>query len=212
MDSAALVEELDKLNRTFLDRIGAGESENAPDVPALLQIALRNELEAAELAARWRPSTPELDVKLGLARQTGDEARHYRLLEARYRELGGLPDFDPRDGGPSPLLEYLSGLQTSVERLAAGQFTREAVAERRNALFLEYLERIGDSKTAALYRDQIQPDEAFHHDLGRRMLLKYAVTPELQQAARQASLRTLEIAEALRAKAAARAGCPIPGC
>src|SRR5262244_4238585 len=53
-----------------------------------LKIALKNELEASEIAAVWIPTTPEVDVKLALARQVGDEARHYRLIEDRIRQMG----------------------------------------------------------------------------------------------------------------------------
>ena len=45
------------------------------------------------------------------------------------------------------------------------------------------------------------------------MLLKYANTPELQEAARGASRKTLDIAETLRAKAIQKTGIyQIPGC
>src|SRR5207253_3175303 len=50
-----------------------------PEIVRRLKIAMKNELEASELAALWMPTTPEIDVKLGLARQSGDEAKHYRL-------------------------------------------------------------------------------------------------------------------------------------
>ena len=208
------MEELERANQEIMARMGR---EGAPEdsragVPVLLRIALKNELEAFELAAHWIPITPELDVKLGLARQVGDEAKHYRLLEARYRELGG-GDFDPRQGGYSPLFQYLSGLKTSVERLAAGQFTREALAQRRNEMFIEYLLAIGDTQTAKIYQETIQADEGYHHELGKTMLLKYATTPEHQRAAREACRRTLEIAEKLRAGAIAKTGAyQIPGC
>ena len=208
------MEELERANQEIMARMGR---EGAPEdsragVPVLLRIALKNELEAFELAAHWIPTTPELDVKLGLARQVGDEAKHYRLLEARYRELGG-GDFDPRQGGYSPLFQYLSGLKTSVERLAAGQFTREALAQRRNEMFIEFLLAIGDTQTAKIYQETIQADEGYHHELGKTMLLKYATTPEHQRAAREACRRTLEIAEKLRAGAIAKTGAyQIPGC
>src|SRR5919204_328971 len=152
MNSAEFVEELERTNQEIMVRMGreGAPEDSRADVPALLRIALKNELEAFELAAHWIPTTAELDVKLGLARQVGDEAKHYRLLEARYRELGGR-DFDPRQGGYSQLFQYLSGLKTSVERLAAGQFTREALAQRRNEMFIEYLLETGDTKTAKIY-------------------------------------------------------------
>jgi 1,2-phenylacetyl-CoA epoxidase catalytic subunit len=217
MNSREFVAELERSNEEILARMGPQDdphTSSKADLLVLLRIALKNELEATELAARWMPSTPELDVKLGLARQVGDEAKHYRLLEARYRELGGKQEeLDPGAGGYSALFEYLAGLSTSVERLAAGQFTREALAQRRNEMFIEYLIQIGDSETARIYQEIIQPDEGFHHELGKTMLLKYAITPELQQAAREACSRTLQIAEKLRAGAIAKTGIyQIPGC
>jgi hypothetical protein len=61
-----------------------------------LKVALRNELEAAELAAAWIPSTPEIDVKLALARQAGDEARHYHLIEKHLESMDvDLSGFNP---------------------------------------------------------------------------------------------------------------------
>jgi len=213
VNSSDFVRELEESNaRVLLGVTSAGEVERV-DVLSLLRIALKNELEASALAAHWIPSTPELDVMLGLARQAGDEAKHYRLLDARFRELGGDRDFDPRTGGYSPLFHYLIALPTSVERLAAGQFTREAIAERRNQMFIEYLLKVGDQETARIYSDIIQPDEVFHFNPGKSMLLKYAVGDELQQAARQACRKTLEIAEKLREAAAGKTGIyQIPGC
>jgi 1,2-phenylacetyl-CoA epoxidase catalytic subunit len=213
VNSADFVRELEESNSKVLLAMSTDTEVNRVDVLSLLRIALKNELEASALAAHWIPSTSELDVILGLARQVGDEAKHYRLLEARFRELGGDSDFDPRAGGYSPLFHYLTALPTSVERLAAGQFTREAIAERRNAMFIEYLLNVGDADTARIYSDIIQPDEVFHHNLGKNMLLKYAVGDQLQQAAREACRRTLEIAEKLREGAAAKTGIyQIPGC
>ena len=215
MKSHEFVEELERSNQEFLSRVDGGdESSGRPDILALLRIALQNELEASELAAHWMPLTPELDVKIGLARQVGDEAKHYSLLSKRYADLGGnLEAFDPRTGGYTPLFHFLVGLKTSVERLAAGQFTREALAQRRNDMFVRYLREAGDAETAELYDTIIQPDEAHHQDLGRSMLLKYATSEGQQQAARQASRRTLEIAEELRERAIAKTGVyQIPGC
>ena len=215
MNSCEFVEELEKSNREILSRMDPGErAATRVDVLALLRIALKNELEASELAAHWMPLTPELDVKLGLARQVGDEAKHYTLLAKRYKDLGGdLDAFDPRTGGYTPLFHFLASLSTSVERLAAGQFTREAIAQRRNDMFIEYLRSVGDAETADIYDTLIQPDEAHHHALGKSMLLKYATTPGLQEAARQACRTTLEIAEKLREGAIMKTGIyQIPGC
>ncbi len=71
----------------------------------LLQIALANEISVSELAAAWMPSTPEVDIKIALARQAGDEARHFQIVEDRLKGLGfDVASFTPP--GPNPLFEY----------------------------------------------------------------------------------------------------------
>jgi hypothetical protein len=80
-------------------------------------------------------------------------------------------------------------------------------------VFIEYCEAKGDSETAKLYRDVIQPDEGHHHDLGRRLLPRFAVTAEQQDLARKASARTLELAEEIQEMARLKKGiCRAPGC
>jgi 1,2-phenylacetyl-CoA epoxidase catalytic subunit len=190
------------------------EVEGALNVPNLLQVALRNEVEATEIAARWLVTTDDVDVKLAFARQVGDEARHYRLIAERLRAIGFDPDtIDPLAQGYGPLFKYLDTLTTTVERVAAGQFTREAIAVVKNRQFIEFCERAGDVETAKLYRDVIEPDERYHHELGRRLLLRLATTPEAQTAARAAAKKTLTLAEELQQKALAGAGIHhAPGC
>jgi hypothetical protein len=184
------------------------------NVPNLLKVALRNELEATEIAARWLVGTDDVGVKLALARQVGDEAKHYRLIAERLGKLGiDAGALDPLAGGFGPLFKYLDSLPTTVERVAAGQFTREAIAVVKNRQFIDFCERVGDRETAALYRDTIEPDERYHHELGRRLLLRLAVTPQAQAAAAAAVRRTLELADELQKKALATAGIHhAPGC
>jgi uncharacterized ferritin-like protein (DUF455 family) len=212
--AAALGEE----NRVALERLAqlsnAGEPAPELSIERLLLVALKNELEASELAAMWMSTTSELDVKLAFARQTGDEARHYRLIAERLKALGVDADLiDPRAGGYSPLFEYLRALQSTAARVAAGQFTREGIALVRNQCFIDFCEAIGDLETAALYRDVIQPDEKQHHELGRRLLIRYAGNEDEQQVARQAARRTLELAEEIQEMARLKSGISrAPGC
>jgi 1,2-phenylacetyl-CoA epoxidase catalytic subunit len=160
-----------------------------------LKMALKNELEASEIAAVWIPSTPETDVKLALARQVGDEAKHYRLLEEHLIQMGvDLSGFDPGAGGYGPMFQLLSGFKTTVERIGAAQFTRESLALKKNEQFIEFCEAAGDHTTAKLYREQIQPDEQWHVHLGRTVLEKYANTPELKERARKAVEAVLDLA------------------
>ena len=66
---------------------------------------------------------------MALALQCGDEMKHYGMISQRLAELGeDLTDFDPLAEGHSPLYQYLRGLRTTVERIAAGPFASEAIA------------------------------------------------------------------------------------
>jgi uncharacterized ferritin-like protein (DUF455 family) len=215
MDAGAFLAELDRDNARALERIAsaaAREPSGEVTVPKLLHLALKNELEATECAAMWIATTREIDVKLALARQAGDEAKHFRLIEKRLVELGVDPSgFEP--GPRSALLQYLATLETTVERVAAGQFTREALAVVRNDEFVRFCESRGDEPTAALYRDVIQPDERHHHELGRTLLARLATTEPAREQARAAARRTLELAEELQEIARLKMGISrAPGC
>jgi len=223
MDTADFLRELDTSVSDRLRRIAenaaAAEPGDAIGIPELLATALRKELEATEEAAMWIASETDVEVKLALARQCGDEAKHYRLIEERLRQMGpSKPHIDrqiqnPLEGGYSPMYAFLKTLETTVERVAAGQFTREALAKVHNQAFIEYCEAKGDPDTARLYRDIIQPDEGFHHELGRKLLARLATTPEAQDRARKASARTLEIAEEIQEISRLKKGIArAPGC
>ena len=172
-----------------------------PEVIRRLKVALKNELEAAELAAFWVPSTPEVDVKLALARQAGDEARHYHLIEKHIEALGGdLVGFNPTADGYGPMYNLLRGFGSTVERVAGAHFTREALALKKNEQFMEFCERAGARETAELYRKHIQPDEGWHVDMGQRFLTRYATSAEDQDRARRAVEAVLDLAVKVQRK------------
>jgi len=214
----SFVAELDAQNQVALGRIAvaaaAGEPSEAVTVARLLLLALKNELEATECAAAWLPSTPEVSVKLALARQAGDEAKHYKMIQARLLELDvDTKTLDPLATGRSPLLTWLLTLEGTVARVAAGQFTREALAVVRNAEFARFCRAMNDETTARMYEEIIQPDERHHHHLGRKLLLELAVGDEAQGAARAASAKVLSLAEELQEIARLRSGITkAPGC
>ena len=205
---AQLMEEMDRL----FARLGETETLEAEaggdvDVVTLLCLALKSELEASELAGFWMPTTPEVDAKMALAQQCGDEMKHYGMISQRLAELGeDLTEFDPLADGHSPLYQYLRSLRTTVERIAAGPFASEAIAVVRNRQFVNFCLAVGDQATARLYTDVIEPEEAHHHQLGREILEKYATTPELQELAASAVRNTLAIADELSNLAAKTTG------
>jgi len=219
MTPEEFVKDLDARNQAILKRLDP-DATLKPEVTGeltvlnLLKVALKNEIEATEIAARWQVTTDDVDVKMAFARQAGDEAKHYRMIADRLRELGfAAYGFNPIVKGYGPLFQYLDTLTTTVERVAAGQFTREAIAVVKNRQFIEFCERAGDKVTATMYRDVIEPDEYFHHQLGRSLLLRFATTPEAQEQARRAAARTLSLAEELQQAALKTAGIHhAPGC
>ena len=217
MNGAEFVAKLKTENESLLAKIdepplswGVPKSEL---VAVLIKMALKNEIEATEIAAEWVSTTPELNAKLALARHAGDEARHYQLIEEKARAKGvALDGFRPLDP-PSPVLNYLRTLTTTPERIAAALVAREAMGGRRNVQFLAFLDRAGLGELAALYRDVINPDEERHHLSGCAVLAELATTPETQQAARRAALGLLETGDRVRSNALENTGAPVvPGC
>src|SRR2546426_10466676 len=111
MTAEQFVAELDAQNQSLLSRLAPDDTlrpevEGDLNVPNLLRVALRNELEATEIAARWLVTTDAADVKLALARQVGDEAKHYRMIAERLRALGGhARSFDPLANGGGAVVQ-----------------------------------------------------------------------------------------------------------
>ena len=215
MNANEFVQRLDAEIAVMLEKLSslsAREPGEQLTVAGLLVLALKNELEAAEEAAMWMASENDVEVKLSLARQCGDEAKHYRLIEARLRALGvAIPD--PTSTPPSPMYKWLESLGTTIERVAAGPYAREGLAKVRNKVFADFCATRGDHETAALYRDTIDPDEAHHHALGRKLLLRFAITEEAQTKARAAAMHTLSLAEEIQETARIKRGVACaPGC
>ena len=214
----AFLDDLDADIQRALARVTGSSSRGEPgpdlSITTLLKLALKNELEASEIAALWMTSEPDVEVKLSLARQCGDEARHYRLIQDRLAALGAnLAGWSPLQDGYSPVFQYLKGLEGTVARVAAGQFAREALAGARNEVFAAFCERSGDLETARLYREVIQPDEGHHHRMGRALLERLAGTDQDRETARAAATRTLSLAEELQEIARLKKGISrAPGC
>jgi hypothetical protein len=183
----------------------------ASSIPQLLKSALVSEISVADAASFWMPTINEWDVKIAVARQVGDEARHFQLVQTRLKELDPSADFQMPP--PSGVFTFLRDLKTTVERIAAGMVALEWVAYSVNEKFLKACEAAGDKKTAAIYRDHIQPDEKNHFEAGRALLQKYAGTEAGQWRARAACETLLQSMKLARAAALKRSGLSVvPGC
>lgn len=206
---------VDEMQRLF-DRLDEGqtleaESDGDVAVVTLLKLAMESEIEAAELAGSWIASTPELDVKSMFARQAADEMKHYEMIRDRLLELGETEESLRPSATRSALYQYLQTLRTTPERIAAGPFAREAVAEVRNRQFIDFCREVGDDETLRLYAEVIQPEEIEHNRQGRRLLERHASTAAEQRAAATAMRASLAIAEELSTLTEATTGLsPIP--
>jgi len=217
MNSRGFVQELEAWSEERLAELGeittlVGEAEPPVDLVRLLRVALANEISVSELAALWVPSTAQWDIKIALAQQAGDEARHFNLVEGRLSQLGvSLADFVMPE--ENELFAYLKSLKTPLERVAAGPFMLELIAYKVNDSFIHYCQEFGDSATVSLYTNFIQPDELHHHHVGRMLLERYALTPEAQRLAKEAAAKTFEMTADLRRRAAQKLGTSsFPGC
>src|SRR4030095_4289194 len=95
---------LDLLKEPAIDAVDRSE------IVRRLKMALKNEMEASEIAAIWIPTTPEIEIKRALARQVGDEANNYRLIEEHLQTMGvDLREFNPAAEGYGPMFQLLAG-------------------------------------------------------------------------------------------------------
>lgn len=121
---------------------------------------MHNEMQSLEMAAQSLsdyPGTP-WHVRMGLARQCWDEARHARLLYSRLRDLGGRK-------GEFPVMNYEWSVTCMMENISARLAIQNRVFEGGEIDLLRHLvgmwKDAGDDATAELL-DGILADEVQH--------------------------------------------------
>ena len=107
-------------------------------------------------------------MKLLLAEQCGDGAKHYRLIASRLEALGAAGGYDPRDGGYSKVFAFLRSLQTPEERSSAGHLTLKALSLARLSALASFCEDKGDADSAHLLREGLSGEERRYYDQGQR--------------------------------------------
>ncbi len=151
------------------------EMQDWPDMSAVsrrerLHRHMNNETGAMEIAARCLVDFPDApwELRLSLARQTSDEARHAALLHARLRELDGRKGEFPVanfEWGVTLMLDDLPG------RLAVQNRTFEAgLIDVLGSLRTRWREA-GDHQTADLL-ETILADEVTHVRFANRWIKK----------------------------------------
>jgi hypothetical protein len=196
-EAEVFVSDFHAKNKASLDRhletFRASIAKEGLDVVDFLRLALKDTIESAEVAALWFVDCENLGLKIGFAEQCGSAARHHHLIAARLAALGAEP-FDPRTGGYSRFFGFLRSLQTPEERSAAGMVTLRTFNLGRLAVYADLCTQKGDAESAAVFRDQITPDETQVFDAGWKALLAASTTEESQARGRRAAFRIVELA------------------
>src|SRR5579871_1400645 len=156
MDAIQFIQELEtfKADR-LLPIVGAGRTSLTDGTPGdaqkMLQVALANEISVSEVAAAWMPTASEIDVKLALARQAGDEAGHFQVVADRLAALGfdvsgfAMPD-NPVSILEGPIHDRGAGrcgaVHAGVDRLRRQRELHEVLRAARGCGDGAYLPRI----------------------------------------------------------------------
>jgi len=135
MTGEEFVRDLDARNQTILKRLdpestlqarGQGRADGSQ--PAQGRPQERDRSHGNRLA--MLVATDDVEVKMAFARQAGDEAKHYRMIADRLRDLGfDARAFNPVAKGYGPLFQFLDRLTTTVR--AGGRGTVHARGHRR---------------------------------------------------------------------------------
>lgn len=121
---------------------------------------MHNEMQTLEIAAQGLADFPDApwELRLQLARQCWDEARHTKLLYRRLREIGGRK-------GEFPVMNYEWGVTQLLDSLPARLAVQNRTFEAGEMDLLRQQERMwneaGDKETAALM-DGLLADEVQH--------------------------------------------------
>jgi len=133
---------------------------------------MHNEMQTMEIAAQGLADFPDApwDLRMQMARQCWDEARHTCVLYRRLRELGGRK-------GEFPVMNYEWGVTQLLDSLAARLAVQNRTFEGGEIDLLRQQERMwneaGDPNTAALM-DALLADEVQHVRFANRWLKKMA--------------------------------------
>jgi hypothetical protein len=196
-DAETFIRDFHTKNQASLERhlasLRAAITKESLEVLDFVRLAMKDAIEAAEVAALWFVDCDDLTMKIRFAETCGAAAGHHRLLAARLAALGAEP-FDPRQGGYSRFFGFLRSLQTPEERASAGEVTLRTFQTGKLALFAELAAAHGDGETAELLGTRLSADEKTVMDAGWKDLIAHSPTEECQARARRAAFRIVELA------------------
>jgi bacterioferritin (cytochrome b1) len=190
VDSAAFVSELSATVQAFCAELDA-HPQAYSYIPcttdeqraSVMKSRLHNELRAAELYGSWLRTTPEVEVKVLMARSAHEEMTHAEILADRIRRLGHEPfDYKPLPARTA-MFNALAGLEETCQRIAGFSLAGETVATHLIRMSLDAPSVPDWIKQP--YR-RITEDEERHGSVPQEVLVRYATTTERQDVARRA--------------------------
>ncbi|MBI2372162.1 MAG: ferritin-like domain-containing protein [Deltaproteobacteria bacterium] len=197
MDGKTFLEALEKEREAFwevrMDRRTLRLEEKGPmDQPELvrrLNQSLWAELWSVPVLGAWLAEIDDQEIRLGVAQQVADEAKHARLIIRRLRDLGSEPDPESAVPAWKAAFRYIEGLDHWVVKMVAHNLGSEGNAKERQRIYVDR----ADPTTAEMYRNSILPDESFHVHLGQLTAVRHCTTPEMQARVREAFMRIQEV-------------------
>jgi rubrerythrin len=181
---------LEPAERSF----GADRALSRSEVLEWLKFQAWYELQAVRFIGMWLAHADEEDALQGLARQIGDEARHYRLFSRHLLTLGdSLEGWQPEPEWVAWVSEFYASGNDTLERVAAHNITGELGAFQA---FESMLPRVPPATRRVI--EKIMPDEKFHIALGRSVVRRYATTADAQARVRARVWRAFELEQAGR--------------
>ncbi|MFG3225340.1 DUF455 family protein [Kitasatospora sp. NPDC048194] len=156
-------------HRPGVDPASVGELSSSYEITAPLHdVAFKIELCAAEICATILALHPEAPwgLRYDLAKQVRDEGRHFELLIARMRELGGSVGAYPVR---YQIWDKFRLGRTLAERITIEQRLGEGVGLDGGLRVYRWLRSIGDDRTALIF-DYINADEVTHVGNANRWL------------------------------------------
>jgi rubrerythrin len=183
--------ELEPSERNF----GADRALSRGEVLEWLKFQAWYELQAVRFIGAWLAHATEDDALQGLARQIGDEARHYRLFNRHLESLGAtLSDWQPEPEWVTWVCEFYASGDDTLERVAAHNITGELGAFQA---FESMRPRVPLPTRRVI--EKVMPDEKFHIALGRTIVRRYATTADAQARVRARVWRAFELEQVGRA-------------
>jgi hypothetical protein len=167
---------------------GAKRPLSEPEVIEWLRFQTWYEREAAGFIGAWLGDMGEDDAFHLLSRQVHDEARHHKLfLSCLKRRGAGMAGWEPEPEWIAWVQGFYPAGADTLERVAAHNITGEIGAMQA---FDDLRPRLPPDVRAVI--DKVTPDEQFHVNLGRSIVVRYATTAEAQARVRERALGAFE--------------------